>query len=83
MLISVGGFYINKNISIIIFSMRKLGSKNAYYILCGDDHKESDLKWHVNELYKNIFSFGYRNNVRKLYKVVGFLLFVKVGGIRF
>lgn len=44
MLISVGGFYINKNISIIIFSMRKLGSKNAYYILCSDDHKESDLK---------------------------------------
>lgn len=44
MLISVGGFYINKNISIIISSMRKLRSKNAYYILCGDDHKESDLK---------------------------------------
>lgn len=74
MLISVGGFYINKNISIIIFSMRKLGSKNAYYILCGDDHKESDLKWHINELYKNIFSFGYRNNVRKLYKVVDYFV---------
>ena len=70
MLISVGGFYINKNISIIISAMRKLRSKNAYYILCGDGHKESDLKWHVNELCKNIFSFGYRNNVRELYKVV-------------
>lgn len=70
-LISVGELNENKNNTVIISAMQKLGCKNLHYVLCGIGDKQAALETQAQSagLENNVHFLGYRNDVKELYQM--------------
>ena len=70
-LISVGELNANKNNSVVISALEKLGNKNIHYVLCGEGSKHSTLQEKADKagLHDNVHFLGYRTDVKELYQM--------------
>ena len=70
LLISVGELNANKNNSVVISAMEKLGNKKVHYILCGEGNEQQALQKQADQtgLHDNVHFLGFRTDVRELYQ---------------
>lgn len=76
-ILSVGELNKNKNQSIIIEALNKLGNSDVHYILLGKGDYESKLRElvHIYGLEKNVHILGYRDDVILFYHIADIFVF--------